>query len=556
MWVKLLLLFFAASFLYRTDLSFDQDLGRHIKLGEVIINTLNVPKVNLFSYTNPDFPFINTHWLFGVIAHIFNQTIGLQFFLIFKFGIFIFSVWVILKIIPKESDVLLLPIGFIFLHVLRERLELRPEIFSFLFTAVTYYILEKSSQSRSYKLLFLLPLIQLIWVNTHIYFFVGLLLQAIFIIHLTHQKLRFNLKGGKLKFLSIIFILSVFLSLINPNGLTGLLYPLNVNQNYGYSIVENQTMFLLESINFKNPNFFWVKISAFLLVLSLLIGLIRRRFNLKNYLLAVFALTLAMLNVRSFPYLVFLSLPAVLNNFGLTQKNAFTFILLLVTSAFLLSESFFYLNGAYYKYKDDQHQVGFKLVESVKGGMDYVLANNLEGPVYNNFDIGSYIIFRGYPKYQVFVDGRPEAYPKDFFQQIYIPSQADYTKFKELEEKYGFKTIIFSHTDQTPWGRNFLQNVIKDQTWKLVYTDDFMLVLVKDSVAKQKNLKAVDLTNLSPSIYKFNNHLSYLRTGIFLLSMEEAESAKQFIGRTLQIFPQSPTANSIIGNPINNKFFW
>lgn len=69
MWQKILLLAFVFSFLFRTDLSFDQDLGRHLKLGEIITQTWNIPKINLFSYTNPDFPFINTHWLFEVWAY-------------------------------------------------------------------------------------------------------------------------------------------------------------------------------------------------------------------------------------------------------------------------------------------------------------------------------------------------------------------------------------------------------------------------------------------------------------------------------------------------------
>src|SRR3989344_5135915 len=181
MWIKILLLFFVFSFLFKSDASFDQDLGRHIKLGEIIVQTGQVPKVNLFSYTNPDFPFVNTHWLFGVIAHLFHQVGVLPILLILKVVIFLLSVWLIIKIIPSNKTALLLPIGFIFLHVLRERTELRPEIFSFLFTASTLYILEKYLKGPT-KLIYLLPLIQLLWINTHIYFFVGLILQAIYLI--------------------------------------------------------------------------------------------------------------------------------------------------------------------------------------------------------------------------------------------------------------------------------------------------------------------------------------------------------------------------------------
>src|SRR3989344_3222379 len=222
MWTKILLLIFVFSFLFRTDLSFDQDLGRHLKLGEIILQEGYVPKINLFSYTYPDFPFVNTHWLFEVFIFWTSQTIGLEALLVIKIIIFLIAVWLTLKIIPKENMALLLPVGFIFLHVLRERLELRPEIFSFLFTALTLYILE----SRRLFLLFLLPLIQLLWINTHIYFFVGLLLQGIYILHLGFQYLRFHPKGVNLKLTILIFLLSVGASFVNPNGLAGLLYPL------------------------------------------------------------------------------------------------------------------------------------------------------------------------------------------------------------------------------------------------------------------------------------------------------------------------------------------
>lgn len=542
----LLLLFFTFSFLFRTDHAFDQDLGRHLKLGEIILQSRTIPKINLFSYTSPDFPFINTHWLFEVFIYLTGQTIGLQTVLILKIIIFLFSVWLIIRIVPKENQALLLPVGFIFLHVLRERLELRPEIFSFLFTVSTYYILEKNLKKPT-KLIYLLPAIQLVWINTHIYFFAGLILQAIFLVHLIFKNQRFHPWGGSTKLLSVILLLSVLLSLINPNGLAGLLYPLNVTKNYGYTIVENQTMFLLENIQFRDPNFLFVKLSWAILGLSIIWALIKKKFEVKNILLALFGLGLTLLNVRSFPYLVFISLPAVLMNFPNLQFKGVVKFLSVVTCALLLFESFFYLNGDYYKYRNDQNRVSLELIESSKEAMDYVLGNNLPQPIFNNFDIGSYIIYRGYPQYKVFVDGRPEAYSAKFFQDVYIPMQSDYAKFKEAEKTYGFKTIIFSHTDQTPWGRNFLQNVVKDPQWKIVYIDDFMIALTSAEIIEQKKLTTIELAKLNPAAYQFGNSLSYLRLGIFLLGTQNMESGRLFVEKTLQLFPDDPIANSLFG---------
>ncbi|KKT25633.1 MAG: hypothetical protein UW11_C0025G0017, partial [Parcubacteria group bacterium GW2011_GWA2_43_9b] len=48
-----------AVFLIHSASAINQDLGRHLKMGEIIWQTGHVPITNLFSYTNPNFAFIN-----------------------------------------------------------------------------------------------------------------------------------------------------------------------------------------------------------------------------------------------------------------------------------------------------------------------------------------------------------------------------------------------------------------------------------------------------------------------------------------------------------------
>ncbi|OGE29253.1 hypothetical protein A2867_05200 [Candidatus Daviesbacteria bacterium RIFCSPHIGHO2_01_FULL_40_11] len=562
MWAKILLLFFVFSFLFRTDYSFDQDLGRHLRLGEIILQTKSVPQTNLFSYTYPDFPFINSHWLFEVLVYLGQQTIGLQALLFLKVAIILLAVWLVLKVVPK-NQYLLLPIGFIFLHTLRERPELRPEILSFLFTGATFYLLDRYEKTKT-KLIFTLPLIQLLWVNSHIYFIVGLFLQAIYLVHLGYQHLRSHPKGvninkfvaDAIKPLGVIFLLSVMASLINPSGIRGFLNPLTFNQNYGYTIVENQTMFFLENIGFRNPNFLFVKLATGIIILSILIAFFKRRLLLKNLGLAGLGLLLTMLNVRSFPYLALISFPAVLENFGAAKSFLWTKMLISITAALLLIESFLYLNGSYYKYTDSDTNPRLEFKEGGRGALDFVLKNNLPQPVFNNFDIGSYITYRAYPKYRIFVDGRPGEYPKEFFQEVYIPVQYEPQKFKELDQKLSFKTIIFSHTDQTPWGKAFLASIVKNPGWKTVYLDDFMIVLVKSDVASQGDtLESIDLSKLDPAAYSYNSYISYLRLSLFLVQIGHPESAEKFARTGLSLFPQSPLGNTLFGIK-KTRFFW
>lgn len=536
------LLFFTFAFFYRIDNSFDQDLGRHLKLGEIILQTRQIPKTNLFSYTYPDFAFINHHYLFEVAIFLGQQTVGLGTILWLKIILIMVSVGLTLAVVSTPNLLILFPAGFIFLHLLRERTELRPEILSFFLTALTLFILVRFEKTRS-KLIFLLPLIQLVWVNTHIYFPVGYLIQAIFFCQfLILQKKR------AVKTLAIVGLFSVALGLLNPYTWAGLLYPLRIFSNYGYTIVENQNLFLLERLQFHNPNFLFVKLAAVLIISSLIVGAKRRTLTFRNLGLSLLGLILALVNVRSFPYLVFLSLPAVAENCGALKSKRLAGILIPITVVLLITESFFYLNGSYYRQTDTDTRPSLGFAEHGQKALDFVLAQNLPQPIFNNFDIGSYIIYRAYPRYRVFVDGRPESYPADFFQQVYIPIQNNRDAFKKAAAFYNFQTIIFSHTDQTPWGRNFLQFIIRDPDWQTVYLDGFIIVLVKKE--KAAGLPEVDLAKITPEQYSFKDYQSDLKLSLFLLNDGYSEPAAKFARDAYRLAPQSRLANLILGQQL------
>lgn len=63
-------------FFFKPITAWTQDLGRHIKTGEIILINQSVPRTNLFSYTYPDYRFINTHWLSGVLFFLIHNYMG------------------------------------------------------------------------------------------------------------------------------------------------------------------------------------------------------------------------------------------------------------------------------------------------------------------------------------------------------------------------------------------------------------------------------------------------------------------------------------------------
>src|SRR3989344_7654629 len=120
--------------------------------------------------------------------------------------------------------------------------------------------------------------------------------------------------------------------------------------------------------------------------------------------------------------------------------------------------------------------IGIGLAKSVEGAGEFLKTNRVPGPVFNNYDIGGYLIFNLYPKERVFVDNRPEAYAVSFFGNTYIPAQEDDNKWKEIDERYKFNAIYFYRLDATPWAPPFLVKRIKDPKWVPVYVDNYVLI--------------------------------------------------------------------------------
>ncbi|MBI4099547.1 hypothetical protein HY440_00920 [Candidatus Microgenomates bacterium] len=439
---------------FHNVIEFDQDLGRHLLIGKIILESHAVPQTNLLSYSYPNFSYVNSHWLSEVIFYL----VGVPRLVYFKTAVMLAATMITVYTAYKYSkNLAATALAFaLFAPVLLERTEIRPEIFSYLFTAVFLYIILLRS-----KWLWLLVPLEILWVNVHIYFILGPALVAIYCLSARRYPL--------------FAFLVLLVTLINPNGLTGALYPLRVFDNYGYSIVENQNIFFLREVIF-NPNIFYFGVATLAFLGSFIFPF--RRLPAVCYLLSAL-IVLPILHIRSFPLLFLILLPVFAFNLSKMTWKPIVAIVILLT----LFRAERLASGEYYQTIGSSKRFGSSVNESYKGAVDFILANHLSGPIFNNFDIGSYLDYRLYPSYKVFVDGRPEAYPKEFFQNIYIPMQQSAANFTAVDKIVNFNLVIFSRTDGTPWGQQFLTDIIHNPKFNLVYLDDKTVVLTS-----QKNL--------------------------------------------------------------------
>jgi len=461
--------------------SINQDIGRHLKTGEIIWQTGHVPKTNLFSYTEPNTPFINHHWLSEVVFYLLNLSIGLKGLIVFKAGILLVAFCLLWRAVSKKVEPLSFAVaGLAGLFIMLNRTDVRPEIFSYLFLAYFLFAIFRAKYSQKYTWIYTLPLIQILWTNIHIYFILGPALLGLFAIdrwinHDPDWYLVAKMTG-----------LSILATLVNPNLIKGALAPLTILNSYGYSIVENQSILFL-----KNYGILLAQINIFVLATVLFwISYIPalKKYGFKGYIFEVGAgliFTILGFNmIRNLGPYAIVYVPILALNLQIWLSPIFSnrkiiigiYVFSVAVCLFLLSSI---INNKFYQWIDSGDRFGLEISAGAENGGSFIQEHKLAGPIFNNFDVGSYLIWKLYPQQQVFVDGRPEAYSVDFFQKIYIPMQQSPELWKKYSDQYKINYIFFDYHDITPWAQTFLSFISQDKSWPLVYQDDSVVIFIR-----------------------------------------------------------------------------
>jgi hypothetical protein len=467
------------------------DLGRHLRNGEIILARLAVPTTNEYSYTAPDFPFLNHHWASGVIFHLIHRVAGFPGVSLFAIAAAVATFWLFFSVARRESRFeVAAASAIVMLPVIGSRTEIRPEIFSYLWSGVFFAILWRYARgTASGHALVLLPIVEVLWVNTHVYFFVGPVLVAAFLAEelVARRRPRPLLIAGAATVLAMC---------VNPAGLRGALYPLSIMGNYGFDVVENQPPLLLaRHIDFPPTRYFLIAFAV--LAASWLYALLFDRRGRPGWpvallLLSVFVSALAWTAVRNFALFGWIALVAVCANLGDAPVPAWTRRRGVLVPALLgaLALALVLLHVPYWRGQAAYTGIGVR--PGNLAALDFYREAGLKGPIFNNFNVGSYLIYGLWPDERVFVDNRPEAYPAAFFHEQLVPMLRDEARWHEADERYRFNVIFFAHQDAA-LGPEFLARRLHDPEWAPVFADDDLIILVRRNEQNRDVIRQYEL---------------------------------------------------------------
>jgi hypothetical protein len=119
-------------------------------------------------------------------------------------------------------------------------------------------------------------------------------------------------------------------------------------------------------------------------------------------------------------------------------------------------------------------------------------SRDLGGEVFAYYDWGGYTIYKLYPEYRVFVDGRADLYGDDLLQQFQTAVQLR-TGWREVLDRWRVRAVLL------PRHCALAQALVLDPNWHLEYRDAQALLLLRTARSSEN---AGGPTKPSPSIEK------------------------------------------------------
>ena len=229
----LILGFLALTFLLGVFPLKDTDFWWHLRTGDLIRQTGHVPTVDLYLYGVSDRPWIDLHWVYQVAISWLYARGGVPALTLAKCAVTTLAVLLLVTARRREWPVWAMLVAWLpALLVLGGRMYVRPETLTLLYLAAFLAVLWRIDRWPSLALV--LPIVQVAWVNTQGLFVFGPIVFAMALVDAALRPGAFA--SGRTRWWRIVLAAAVLTGLsclVNPYGLSGALYPLQLVRTMG-----------------------------------------------------------------------------------------------------------------------------------------------------------------------------------------------------------------------------------------------------------------------------------------------------------------------------------
>lgn len=464
-------------------LLFDGDTGYHIKTGELILRTWQVPTQDPYSFHYPPLKWTAHEWLAGVIMAIVFRLTGLTGIVLGFAFLLALTHWLLYRALRDRSNDIFLCMLVTLLATASSATHwlARPHVFSLLLTLGWYHYLDRF-QSRGDVSLRYLPIMMLFWVNLHGGFVFGLILLTIylggnFLYMLVDDPVDFQEHARKVKKLSAILLASIVACLFNPYGPEILWFPFRLTSD----------RFIMDRvIEFLSPNFHDTLPFKYMFLGTIgVLAVSRRTLTLIELVLVLLLSYMALYSVRHVSLFAIVIAPILLRSCEnlLTQLPA-RFVHAYKARIDNLRAIDAEVKGYFWPIFSCLLIVGLAALEVLQyrfsenrfpvAAVEFLKKEKISGNMFNNDEFGDYVIFAAWPSYRVFMDGRSDMYGERFGSAYFRVAQAQ-RGWKEVLKEHNISWVFFD-TDSP-----LTAALLEQSDWQVVYSDRVATIFVEKS---------------------------------------------------------------------------
>jgi hypothetical protein len=491
----------------------DPDFWWHLRTGKFIVETHAVPHADIYSSTFAGREWVAHEWLSEVLMWLVNQAFGYTGLVVFFALVITAAMWVAYRRCAARAGHPYVTGFALLLGALAASPTwgVRPQMFSFLFASAFFVILDGYVRGTSARKIWWLVPLTAVWVNMHAGFAFGL---ALIILTIAGLALDVWLKEGKRDVLSdendkapsdemrdvssdetrgvtlwsrvrplvFVFAACVLAVALNPNGARLYLYP--------FETLTSRAM--MKYINeWFSPDFhelMFLPLAVMLFATFTVIALSRGRVRPSSLLVLAATGYAALRSGRNVPFYALAAMPLFAEHAwvwltrqtwgawlkkpedvgphvrGTLMKATLNLIIFVVAPLALVAVRVGQVSAR--RAADESQNFPLAAVE-------FMRANSLPQPVFNEYGWGGYMIWKLHPAYRVYIDGRADVYGDAFIEE-FLKTHDGVAAWRAPLEREGVRTVFVS--PNAP-----LASLLReDAGWRKAFEDGQAVIFVRD----------------------------------------------------------------------------
>lgn len=478
------------------------DLWWHLKVGEVIFTSGEIPRVDLFSFTRAGQPFIHQNWLGEVLYYLTYRAGGLPLLILFNTALVLLALVPIYHLCLTANDRLRVGIlsSLLAAFVLGLYSNMRPQAYSLIFFGVFYWVLWQYRDGQR-DWLWVLPLLMTLWVNLHGAFVLGVGMMGVVLLTESVRRLvrgprPDTLEPSALAKLALILGLTGLATMANPEiyRVFGYVRQLQVDPASQTFVTEWQVPDVkeLSGLVFFGPFF------LMLLVLSYT----RRRLNLTELGLFLIFAVLALAAIRSGIWFALIAAPILARHVAelevpnlLDERRGRPYLNRLVRRLegrwqaryptryrlnwviLVCLVLFTVVLSPWVRPHLEAERLNPRLVDkgTPVGAIEYIAEHKLTGNIFHPQVYGDYLIWRLWPQQRSFFDGRVHLYDESFVRDYILIFHDD--RWEARIAKYDISFLLLPKDDEN--AESMIEDARRSENWTLLYEDDISILFEK-----------------------------------------------------------------------------